>query len=267
MMARSSLVAVAVLLLELPLVAVARTEPARVLVTGAAGRTGALLYAQLKADARIGEVRALVHNITKARAALGCVKCDPSEGIYLGDVTKPESLMAATRGVDTLAIAAAVTGSAPAHVMKAVEFTGVENQVAALASQANESQRSSLRVVLCSSMGTTNPKPPPFEGGPVLFWKLNAEAWLGSASIGTTIVKPCGLSDGPAGKSALGVGHDDKLPAPLKFTVSRADVARVMVQAIVERTQDLRFLLCDTRGPPTTDLAGLLQSARLPWQP
>ena len=31
-----------------------------VLVTGASGRTGYLLYAQLKADKRVGEVRALL---------------------------------------------------------------------------------------------------------------------------------------------------------------------------------------------------------------
>ena len=116
----------------------------RVLVTGATGRTGSALYLQLKArrtarallrareseptpckrrsspqgltalsrrrqaDSRIAEVRALVRNVTKARELLGCKACDESEGVFVGDVTKPETLTAASTGIDTVAIAAAV---------------------------------------------------------------------------------------------------------------------------------------------------------------
>ena len=97
-----------------------------VLVTGAAGRTGSLLFSALKHDSRIGAVRALVRNVTKARAVLNCTKCDETEGIYVGDVTKPSTLVKPMAGVDTLAIAAAVGGSTPVKVMRAVEFTGVE---------------------------------------------------------------------------------------------------------------------------------------------
>ena len=53
-----------------------------------------------------------------------------------------------------------------------------------------------MKVVLCSSMGTTLPNPPPYAGGPVLFYKLQAEAFLGSAGITTSVVKPCGLMVG-----------------------------------------------------------------------
>ena len=72
-----------------------------VLVTGAAGRTGELLYAYLKADPRIGQVRALVYGSgtgspaerQKAKAALNCSACDASEGIFYGDVTVPSSAL------------------------------------------------------------------------------------------------------------------------------------------------------------------------------
>ena len=37
---------------------------------------------------------------------------------------------------------------------------------------------------------------PPFEGGKVLFWKLNAEAFLMSSGVPAVVVKPCGLTDG-----------------------------------------------------------------------
>ena len=68
------------------------TQPPDVLVTGATGRLGSLLYAQAKADTRIGSVRAFVTNVTHARDTLGCQKCDPSEGIYVGDVRNPLGL-------------------------------------------------------------------------------------------------------------------------------------------------------------------------------
>ena len=108
--------------------------PRTVLVTGATGRTGKLLYAQLKAQSDIAEVRALVRSssdaINKARAALNCTKCDASEGVFYGDVTIPSTLEEPMSSVDTLAIA--VGASAFTHnetLIKAVEFTGVENQV------------------------------------------------------------------------------------------------------------------------------------------
>jgi len=119
--------------------------------------------------------------------------------------------------------------------MRAVEFDGVEHQVAALAQQ-NARALPSLRVVLCSSMGTTDPKPAPFKGGSVLFWKLNAEAFLLGSGVGSTIVKPCGLSSGEAGMHGLGVSHNDDLPSPGTFLVARADVARVMREAVIERS-------------------------------
>jgi len=245
-------------------VLLAATSPPRVIVTGATGRTGSALYAKLKADPRVAEVRALVRNVTKAKAVLNCSACDASEGIYTGDVTDARSLAAAMTGVDTVAIAVGTGGNASEALMKAVEFTGVENTASALASNANGTL-SSLRIVLCSSMGTTNPKPPSFEGGPVLFWKLNAEAFLGYSGIGSTIVKPCGLKEG-AGGGALATSHDDKLPFGSIGFVQRADVASVMAEAVVQRSV-ARFLLCSKLlGKPTTDFAALLESAKWPWQ-
>ena len=152
-----------------------------------------------------------------------------------------------------------------ATLMRAIEFDGVENQAAALASQASD--LSAVRVVLCSSMETTNPHPLPFMGGPVLFWKLNAEAFLGSSGIGSAIIKPCGIEGtyGRGGKH-LNVGHDDRLVGTGHGAISRADVAAVMVEAVAQRARDLRFDICVGDGVPTTDLAALLESTRRPWQ-
>merc|ERR1712176_878472 len=92
------------------------------------------------------------------------------------------------------------------------------------------------RVVFLSSAATTNPHPSPFEGGPTLFWKLNAEAFLGAAGMGSAIVKPCGIEGtyGRGGKQLI-VGHNDKFQGNRAGAISREDVAAVMVQAIMDR--------------------------------
>ena len=71
-----------------------------VLITGATGRLGSLLYSEAVSKAGIGKVRAFVTNVTKARESLKCDKCDASEGIYAGNVTDRASLAAAMDGVE-----------------------------------------------------------------------------------------------------------------------------------------------------------------------
>ncbi len=235
-----------------------------VLVTGAAGRTGAEVYKQLKAQG-VKNLRASVYSLDSARSALGCTKCDESEGIYVGDVTRPETLAESFRGVKTVLCAVGAGPGMNATMQKAVEFTGVENQIKALTAGNPGVTPADLTFVLCSSMGTTNPNPAPYEGGPILFWKLNAEAFLGSSGVTAIVVKPGGLVDGPAGNSTLVVGHDDVLLATVSPPiVTRADVAAVMVAAAAERS-NLRFGLVSKPGPPG-DMRQLLQSARWSWE-
>ena len=236
------------------------TQPPDVLITGATGRLGALLYQQAKADPRIGAVRAFVTNATKARAALGCQKCDPSEGIFVGDVRNQLALNAAAKGVDAILVAVGASPSDPPAVAKAIEVDGVENTARAIyASKGHAGQ-----VILCSSMGTTLPSPDPRQGGSILFLKLNAEASLLAADVKAVVVKPCGLSLNPAGQSDLLVGQDDSLLNLTVPVVPRADVARVMIEATVRRDARLRFDLCARRGAPTTNLGALLDAARYP---
>ncbi len=238
-----------------------------VLITGATGRTGSLLYAMLQGDSRVGEVRAFVRSADKARRVLHCTRCDPSEGIYVGNVNDTLSLATASRGVTTVAIAVGVSGGSPPSVQKEVEFEGVEHTVAALAQPANLQAfgASSLRVVLISSRGTTQPSPTPTEGGNILFWKLQAEAFLASSGIGAAIIKPCGLLSLPGNASTLLVGHDDSLLATKSPIITRADVAAVAGEAVVQGSTGLRFDLCSKRGPPPPDLALVLEMARYPW--
>jgi len=238
-----------------------------VLITGATGRTGSLLYSFLKNEQPQIIVRALVRNATKARDVLHCTYCDERDGIYVGDVTHPPDLVRAALGVDTLVLLAAAGMGNTIEEQKAIEFDAVVDSVVALGQEANIGDGDDdLRVVLCSSMGTTR-----FSGdnfGQILFWKLNAEAFLASSGLGTTIVKPCGLTNDAGGNATLLVGHHDSISINKdgnRYPVTRADVAAVMAQAVVSRSEGLRFDLCSEPGPGTTDLDGLLEGSRWEW--
>jgi hypothetical protein len=99
-----------------------------------------------------------------------------------------------------------------------------------------------------------------------LFYKLQAEAFLSTAGVSYSIVKPCGLLDKEGGKDELVTGHDDSLPEIFNG-ISRADVASVVVAALMEKATGLRFDLCSKKiGQPTTDYAKLLSNAKWPWE-
>lgn len=233
------------------------------LVTGATGRTGSLLYFQLQQSRTFSEVRALVISLDRAKEVLNCTKCDASEGIYLGNVTEPDTLSPAMAGVSTLAICVGAPPDAPQSLQKAIEFTGVQNQLKSLAAQATD--HGAQQVLLVSSMGTTQPNPTPTEGGSILFWKLQAEAFLMASGVPFTIVKPCGLLSTSGGRKELLVGHDDTLLSTVPPVIPRADVASVMMHAAASHAAGLRFDLCSKIGTPTTDYAALLKAAQYPW--
>ena len=212
-------------------------------------------------------MRAYVRSADKARKVLGCSKCDESEGIYLGNVSNESALLRAAAGASAVAIAVGVSGLGPPGPVKGVEFTGVQNTVAALGTPANIAAAGGLgglRVVLCSSMGTTTPDT---SKDAILFWKLNAEAFVGASGMPFAIVKPCGLLETPGNKSHLLTGKDDSLLAISPPIVSRTDVAAVMAAALARPGEPrLRFDLCSKAGEPQRDLQKLLDETEYPWQ-
>ena len=240
---------------------------ASVLVLGATGRTGSLLYKELK-HRGIDDVRALIRDVDKARDVLQCGSCDESEGIYVGDIRNLTSLLPALRQVDTVAIASGASGTESAEDIKEIEFKGIQNVVRALAQKSNVESfgLKNLKVVLCSSEGTTS-IPSNNKFSDILFYKLNAEAFLGSVGLATAIVKPCGLSNGAGGNSTLLALHDDTPTPTGSRIIARADVARVMAELVIRKShQNLRFDLCSIEGPATTNLDQLLDSAKWEWE-
>jgi uncharacterized protein YbjT (DUF2867 family) len=228
------------------------SPPGAVLITGATGRTGSALYHQLR-GAGAPKVRALIRNVTKARARLGCDRCDASEGIYVGDVTDPGSLVEAFDGVETAVI---LTGSFPVKLPNGtqvypkggtprdIDYLGTNNQVI-VAVRAGVG-----RLVLVSSMGTTSPGNylDLLDDGYVLSYKLNAEAYLmqtaaslqgSSTPLDYSIVKPSGLTPavGAPTNASYVIGHSDCLMACPSGesscgTISRDDLAHVLAKTV-----------------------------------
>nr|CCA30158.1 NAD-dependent epimerase/dehydratase, related [Neospora caninum Liverpool]CEL71273.1 TPA: NAD-dependent epimerase/dehydratase, related [Neospora caninum Liverpool] len=121
-----------------------------------------------------------------------------------------------------------------------IDWLGQKNIVDA----AKES--SVMHVVLCSIMGGTDPNHHlnhlgkqrskirrGESGGDILLWKRRSERYLVKSGLSYTVVHPGGLSDTP-GRLALVVGVNDALKAKPWKTVSRSDVAKVLVHALLD---------------------------------
>jgi len=248
---------------------------APVVVTGATGHTGLLVFKLLKSQGV--EVRGLVRNATKAKDVLGCTKCDESEGIFEGDVTKPESMAKIMDGAGALVI---LTSAAPTcnpypkctYSKGAfpidIDWLGGKNQIEQFIKGAGGLKP----IVLVSAAGTTEPDTDLDKMGPdgqIGFYKLNLESFLMSSRAPYTIVKPCGLGEGAPAQDELLVGHDDGEGWDLSIPIQRSDVARVVVAAATSTVgAGLRFDICAKAGTPTTDAAlpALFKAAKFPWQ-
>ena len=97
-----------------------------------------------------------------------------------------------------------------------------------------------MHVVICSSMGGTNPdnslnnlgKNPDGSGGDILKYKRKAEVYLIDSGLPYTIVHPGGLLNEPGDERELCLGVDDKIPGTSNNSVPRSDVANVMIAAL-----------------------------------
>lgn len=254
-----------------------------VLITGATGRTGSQVYLALKAQGVT--VRGLVRNVTKAKKELGCGACGASEGIFVGDITKPETLTAAMTGADTLVI---TTGPAyhckipsiyvgchfyPGADPKTIAWKGVKNQVSTFANSTGPALKD-RHVILLSNDLTTQPDNflDKIANSHSCFYALQGETFTMASGVPFTIMKPNGLNDGDPAKKEILVAHDDQgwnAMNPNTEFINRADVARLLTYAALnpEKTNGLRFDVTSKRlfGTPTTDVSKVFAAAKYPW--
>ncbi len=215
----------------------------QVLVTGATGKTGSIVYNKLQQDRRF-KVRGFARSPEKAKELFGS-----TDNFYFGDIKDKDSLQQAVKDCQALVI---LTSAAPKMIAppkpgerpqfeyatdntpELVDYQGQKNQIdLAIASGIKH-------IVLVGSMGGTNENHPlnKLGNGNILIWKRKAEEYLVNSGVNYTIIRAGGLLDRPGGVRKLLVGDNDQLlnnpPDGIPTSIPRADVAETVVQALQE---------------------------------
>ena len=269
----------------------------KVLVTGAGGRTGKLVFEQLKADDNYKPVG--LARSSKAQKALTAVGATTDE-VIVADVADESALAAAMAGCDAVVLCtSAVPAIKPLSLMKTmatkvlpfvktsrpsfkfpkngtpeeVDWFGAKKQIDA-AKKAGVKQ-----FVFVSSMGGTNPdnflnsigRRKDGSGGDILLWKRKAERYLVDSGVPYTIIHPGGLVDEDGSKRELVVGVNDEIMKDPAFasggtrSVARADVARVCKAALGSAAAtNCAFDLVSKKvgdGTPTKDASTVFASS------
>lgn len=243
-------------------------SPSTVLVTGAGGRTGQIVYRKLKERSDQYIARGLV------RTQESKEKIGGGDDVFTGDIRDASSITPAIEGIDALVILTSAVpkmkpdfdpakGGRPEFYFEdgaypeQVDWIGQKNQIDA-AKAAGVKQ-----IVLVGSMGGTNPNHPlnSLGNGNILVWKRKAEQYLADSGIPYTIIRAGGLQDKEGGIRELLVGKDDELLQTETRTIARADVAEVCVQAL--QFEEAKFKAFDLAskpegtGTPTKDFKAL----------
>lgn len=236
----------------------------KVVVSGAGGQTGKMLFRKLLEDEAFDPI-GLVRTQASKESLLEdtTLPISASSKIIVCDVKDEASVKAAIdwKTVDALCICTSGTPK-PTGEMKdgrpvfgypaggdpeLVDWIGQKSQIDAMCESGGG------LVVVCSSMGGTDPSNPlntfgrtedpetgEEKGGNILMWKRKSEKYLieqaGKASnLKYTIVHPGGLINEPGGQRELIVGVDDDRVTyggeNSPRTVPREDVATVMMEA------------------------------------
>lgn len=244
--------------------AMADSASSTVLVTGAGGRTGQIVYNKLKERSGQYVARGLVRSEESKQ------KIGGADDVFIGDIRDTDSLTPAIQGIDALIILTSAVplmkpgfdptkGGRPEFYFEEgafpeqVDWLGQKNQIDA-AKAAGVKQ-----IVLVGSMGGTNPNHPlnSLGNGNILVWKRKAEQYLADSGVPYTIIRAGGLQDKEGGLRELLVGKDDELLQTDTKTVPRADVAEVCIQALqFEEAKKKAFDLAskpEGAGTPTKD--------------
>jgi len=214
----------------------------QVLVVGGTRGTGRLIVDLLLQDCY--RVRVLARNPGQATQRLpSAVEVIP------GDVTRPETLPAAVKGVTHVVFTAGVaTGPARERLIVATEYEGVLNTLAA-ARKAGFSGR----FLYMTSMGVTRASFSAtvlnFVKGNTLRWRRRAEDEIRKSGVDFTIIRAGFLLNRPGGRRAIELSQEAHPLAP-RYKIARADVAETFLETLKRpNTSKTTFEVAWGRGP------------------
>ena len=248
-----------------------------VLVTGAGGKTGRLVLQKLLARPAFAPM-GVVRTETSKQLLLEEEEGVPESNIVVADICDAAAMERVCHGMDAVIICTSAT-PAPTGEMspegrpvfgfpngqpEQVDWNGQKNQIDA-ASKSGVQQ-----VVICSSMGGTNPenllnklgRAKDGTGGNILLWKRKAEQYLIDSGLCYTIVHPGGLLDQEGGQREIVVSVDDQQVGTDNRNIPRADVAELLIASLEYASYQNRSFDARTKpegeGTVTTDYEKLL---------
>lgn len=232
-------------------------EKTKVVVTGAGGRTGQIVFRKLLNSAEYDPIAV----VRTKKSIKGLIKIGgKSEQIHVADVSNYQELVKTFEGSTKIIMCTSAKpkikllsllkvmilklfrkSARPEFYFPAggspyeVDWLGAKNQIDA-AKEVGISQ-----FVFLSSMGGTQPdnflntigrKSDDEKSGNILLWKRKAEKYLIESKIPYTIVHPGGLVDKVDDTKQVILGVDDELLSRKSRTIAREDVADVCVEAL-----------------------------------
>ena len=239
-----------------------RLRKSRILVIGATGNNGGDIVAAL--DAIGAKPRLLVRDIERARQRW------PGERDWVqGDLTKPETLAAALRGIDVVINAAATRSLDGPNGVDEVDLGGMRNLVAA----GRVAKVRRIVVITGMTVGRAESDWPqgPFKRG--FAAKREAEKILIGSGLEYVVLRPTGILPRPANRWAIrivaqndykasteelrmrapGTMPDPNGPPP-EGTIGRADLAEVaIVTAVHPKARNRVFVVTGTAEAASPD--------------
>ena len=199
--------------------------PAPVLVIGGSRGTGLLIARLLLQHGKA--VRVLARDPIAAGSRLGS-----SGDIVRGDLTDPESLASAMRGVAHIVFTAGVRSGrlVRERTVRRIEFEGMLNTI-----EATRASGFTGRFLYMNSSGTGSrsfwARALNFYKGNTLEWRARAEAAIRNSQLAYAIIRTGVLLNSRGGRHEIGLTQKP-LPLSPKYRIARADVAEVFAAAL-----------------------------------
>jgi uncharacterized protein YbjT (DUF2867 family) len=212
-----------------------------VLIIGATGSVGR--YAVAEALRQGYAVRALVRDRARAARVL------PDEvDLVIGDLTRPETLGPAVKGVDSIVFTHGSTTSE--RDVRDIDYAGVANVLKVLSGRR-------VRIALMTAIGITRP------GVAYAQWKLRGERLVRASGNPYTILRPGWFDYNQPDQRKIVMLQGDKRQSgsPADGAIARDQIARVLIDSLHTDAANHKTLeLIADHGPEQSDLTMVFAS-------